>query len=238
LIVIDTSYVGFTDLCGLAAAQELSTEQLLQPLKVVVRHCDMCTQRLCSLPAAQQLSNEAVTQLLLAAVAARTPWPRVDCIMQWLLALPAAKAIVGEVEVQLLQAAYSAACSKLPGPWVCMEKLVTLPAAEQLEGATVGLLLQAAVDAACMQGTLHTLSSPAAAQLSRDQVHQALIAAIEFHGHSCSAGCLAKLCQLPAAAQLGSQQVASALLCRAALELTSSSRNASCQQQHSSAASS
>ncbi|KAF6252214.1 hypothetical protein COO60DRAFT_545387 [Scenedesmus sp. NREL 46B-D3] len=61
-------YIVFTSLCELPAAQQLSTEQVLQPLKVVAPHNARCTKALCQLPAAQQLSSEAVAQLLQAAV--------------------------------------------------------------------------------------------------------------------------------------------------------------------------
>jgi hypothetical protein len=83
-------------LCELPAAQELSAEQLLQLLKLVVAHSKNCTEHLCKLPAGQQLSSEAVTELLLAAAASSGL-----ADVEQLLTLAAAKQTSSEVVAQL-----------------------------------------------------------------------------------------------------------------------------------------
>jgi hypothetical protein len=60
---------GLTSLCDLAAAEELSSEQVLLPLQLVVHRSDKCTEALCQLPAVEQLSSEAVAKLLQASIA-------------------------------------------------------------------------------------------------------------------------------------------------------------------------
>ncbi|KAF6247231.1 hypothetical protein COO60DRAFT_1649584 [Scenedesmus sp. NREL 46B-D3] len=64
--------LAFKALRDLPAAQQLSSEQVLQPLKVVVPSNARCTDALCQLPAAQQLSSKAVAQLLQAAAQGRS----------------------------------------------------------------------------------------------------------------------------------------------------------------------
>ncbi|KAF6259810.1 hypothetical protein COO60DRAFT_1511392 [Scenedesmus sp. NREL 46B-D3] len=157
----------FTSLCGLPAAQHLSTEQVLQPLEVVVPHNARCTKALCQLPAAQQLSSEAVAQLLQAAVKARS----LQCF-EVLSSLAAAQQLSIKSVVQLLEAAVEARSI------VGMLFTVTLPAAAQLSSGHVSQALGAAL--ACPKHchsdscVAQICQLPAAAMLSSDQVATAL----------------------------------------------------------------
>jgi hypothetical protein len=199
-------YKGLTSLCELAAAQELSSEQVLQPLQLVV-HSDVCTEALCKLPAMQQLSSETVAQLLQAAIVGKS-----ERSFELLCALPAVQQLGSVAVGELLLAALSA------HKYQCTKALWDLPATQQLDSGAVAQLMQAAVTASSIECIARIV--PAAVQLNSDQVASALTAAARFGvRHRDSGNCFQRLCELPAAAMLSSTQVAaaveSALLCSA-----------------------
>jgi hypothetical protein len=126
-------YKGPTSLCQLEAAAELSSEQVLQPLQLVVRHSYVCTEALCWLPAAKHLSSDAVVQLLQAVIAGGS-----ERSIQLLCQLAAAAELSSEQLVQVLEAAVQ------QGSAAGCAELCKLPAATQLSSKTLEGLLQAA----------------------------------------------------------------------------------------------
>jgi hypothetical protein len=152
-------YNGLTSLCELAAAQQLSREQVLQPLQLVVRYSRVCTKSLCKLPAVQQLGSESVAQLLQAAIAGGS-----DQSCKLLCALPAVQQLGSKAVGKLLQAALSA------DKFQCTTALWDLPAVQQLDSGAVTQLLQAAVAASSIEGITHILHLPGAVELSSELV--------------------------------------------------------------------
>jgi hypothetical protein len=223
---------GLTALCDLAAADDLSSEQVLLPLQLVVHRSDKCTEALCQLPAVEQLSSEAVAQLLQAAVGA----DKCHCTNA-LWDLPAAQQLDSAAVAQLLETAVVA------GSIGGIARIVNLRAAVQLSGYH----LASALTTAARYGSLHheinenndclqrLCELPSAAMLSKEQVAEAVESALL---RSAGVSFLRQLLKLPAAARLGSTQVAQLLLAGAAAAmLPACSSCASCQQHSSSAVS-
>jgi hypothetical protein len=127
-------YDGLTVLCELAAAQELSSEQVLPPLQLVVRHSHKCTDALCKLPAVRQLSSDAVAQLLQAAIAGKS-----ERSFKLLCELPAVHMLSSEAAAQLLQAAIAGENER------STELLCAQPAVQQPSSEAATQLLQAAI---------------------------------------------------------------------------------------------
>jgi hypothetical protein len=62
-------------------AQELTSEQLLQPVLVAVQDNEQCTQQLCGLPAPASIEAEALAQLLQAALSGNNSMACIDSRM-------------------------------------------------------------------------------------------------------------------------------------------------------------
>jgi hypothetical protein len=157
---------GLTSLCALGAAQELSSEQVLQPLQLVVRCSHVCTEALCKLPALQQLSSEAVAQLLQAAIAGGN-----QRAFELLCKLPAVQQLSSEAATQLLQGAIAGG-SERSFPLLC-----ELPAAVQLASEQLVQVLESAVNQGSAAGCAELCKLPAAMQLSSETLEGLLQAA-------------------------------------------------------------
>jgi hypothetical protein len=181
------TFKGLTSLCELEAAQDLSSEQVLQPLQLTLRQNGVGTAALCDLPAVQQLSSEAVAQLLQAAIASGC-----EGSVEALLDLPAVQQLSSYAVAQLLQAAIAA------GSEQSFELLFQLQAARQLSSGPAVQLLQAALAGDLEQSFRLLCTLPPVQQLSSYEVELLLQAAVKRG----SAAYAKHLCRLPAAVHL------------------------------------
>jgi hypothetical protein len=208
-------------LAGLPAAAHIcfSSEMMVQMLQAAVtqggnRNSVSFVERLCRRTAASELSSNQVEQLLCAAV---EQGKGNDWCTAPLCDLPGAKQLSSEAVARLLQAAVQHSCG-----FKCVRLLCHLPGARSLSSAAVAELLQAAVGQQNLPCTKHMCQLPAARRFSSAAVLQLLQAAVQHSGEHAGAssrgevnaqefvssdGCIAHLCKLPAAEQLGCDEL-------------------------------